>query len=122
MIVVDSTVLIDVLRDDRSAIAWLRGRGAPPLCSEVTRTEILRGMRSSERSGTLRLLDAVDWLAVDDRISSRAGELGRRFRRSHGTLGVADLLIAATALEHGAELATRNVRHFPMFAGLEAPY
>jgi predicted nucleic acid-binding protein len=34
----------------------------------------------------------------------------------------ADLLIAATALEHRLIVVTRNVRHFPMFQGLMAPY
>jgi predicted nucleic acid-binding protein len=37
-------------------------------------------------------------------------------------LNVPDLVIAATALELGAMLATANVRHFPMFAGLTPPY
>ncbi len=32
------------------------------------------------------------------------------------------LLIGATALQLSAQLATLNVRHFPMFPGLEAPY
>ena len=31
-------------------------------------------------------------------------------------------VIAATALEHGLDLATLNVRHFPMFDGLAPPY
>jgi predicted nucleic acid-binding protein len=35
---------------------------------------------------------------------------------------VADLVIAATANLHGLELATTNVRHFPMLEGLRAPY
>ena len=31
-------------------------------------------------------------------------------------------LIAATATVSGAELWTRNVKHFPMFESLAAPY
>jgi len=45
-----------------------------------------------------------------------------RWRASHPGIGVADLAIAATAEQLGAPLATRNVRHFPMFADLKAPY
>jgi predicted nucleic acid-binding protein len=51
----------------------------------------------------------------------RAGALGRRYRQSHG-LAVADLVIAATAIELDAQLATANTRHFPMFRGLTPPY
>lgn len=71
---------------------------------------------------TERLLGTFGWIAVDESIARRAGELGRRWRASHGGLAAADLMIAATALEHDLELATLNVRHFPMFEGLEPPY
>jgi predicted nucleic acid-binding protein len=59
---------------------------------------------------------------VDESIARRAGELGRRYRRSHHGLATADLIIGASALELGLELATLNVRHFPMVPGLAAPY
>jgi predicted nucleic acid-binding protein len=59
---------------------------------------------------------------VDEIVARRAGELGRRWRGSHSGIGVADLAIAATAEELDAALATRNVKHFPMFDGLRAPY
>jgi predicted nucleic acid-binding protein len=42
--------------------------------------------------------------------------------RRHQGLATADLIIAATAAEAGLELATMNVRHFPMIAGLKPPY
>ena len=58
---------------------------------------------------------------VDEQIARRAGGLGRTYRRSH-LLASADLVIGATAQELSAELATANVRHFPMFEGLEPPY
>ena len=70
---------------------------------------------------TKRLLDALRWIPVDERVSRRAGELGRQHRRSHA-IAVADLLIAATAMELDAALATANTKHFPMFPRLRPPY
>jgi hypothetical protein len=121
-VVADTSVLIDVLRGSEAAAAWLAGLDEVPLCSEVTRAEVLRGVRSPERAPTERLLQALRWVAVDERVSRRAGELGREHRRGHPGLSVADLLVAATALSADADLATANVRHFPMFPGLEPPY
>ena len=88
----------------------------------MTRVEVLRGIRSHERRATERFLATIRWVGVDAEISTLAGELGRRFRRSHGALGVADLLIAASAERLRVPLATLNVRHFPMFEGLEPAY
>jgi len=120
--VVDTSILIDVLRGAEPAAKWLASLDSLPVCSEITRTEVLRGVRSAERTATERLLGALRWLAVDERISRRAGDLGRRYRRSHSRLAVADLIIAATALELDARLATTNTRHYPMFARLRPPY
>jgi predicted nucleic acid-binding protein len=68
------------------------------------------------------LFALIAWIPVDESVARRAGDLGRRWRRSHPGIGVADLAIAATAEELGADLATRNLKHFPMFEGLRAPY
>jgi predicted nucleic acid-binding protein len=121
-VVLDTSVLIDVLRGSATAGAWVEGLEAVPACSEITRAEVLRGVRSPERTATERLLQALRWVPVDEAVSREAGELGRRYRSSHPGLGVADLLIAATANLLDAGLATANVRHFPMFEGLRAPY
>ena len=83
---------------------------------------MLRGLRSGERRLTERLLGTFSWIVVDEPIARRAGELGRRWRSSHRGLAAANLVIAATALEHGLDLATLNIRHFPMFESLEPPY
>jgi len=122
VIVLDSSVLIDVLRGNEAATRWLSGVDEVPVCSEITRSEVLRGMRSAERAATESLLQVLAWAPVDEAVSRRAGELGREHRASHAGLGVADLIIAATALLLDADLATGNVRHFPMFVDLEAPY
>lgn len=118
----DTSVLIDVLRGDEPAITFLAGLDAIPTCSEVSRIEVLRGLRTAERRAASRLLAALDWQPVDQRVAHRAGELGRRWRRSHHGIDTADLAIAATAELSDASLATTNTKHFPMFEGLAPPY
>ena len=122
MIVLDSTVIIDLLRGHGPAATFLAGLTEVPACSEVTRVEVVRGLRRDEQASIEDLLRSLRWIALDEQIARRAGELGRRWRRSHGGIGLADLVVAATAQELGAALATSNIRHFPMFEGLAAPY
>lgn len=118
----DSSILIDVLRGSPEAVSYLSSLDSVPACSEITRVEVLRGLRSPERRRARRLLESLEWVAVDRAVAERAGELGRRWRRSHDGIATADLIIAASAELLDAELATANVRHFPMFEGLEPPY
>ncbi len=119
--VLDTTVLIDVLRGHRPALEYLRSLEEPPVCSEITRVEVLRGLRHRERDAAEGLMRTLRWRIVDEQIARRAGALGRTWRRSH-SLAAADLIIAATAEELGAKVATANTRHFPMFPGLAPPY
>lgn len=51
-------------------------------------------------------------LPVDAAIASLWGELTAKARRNGRIVGVADGLIAATALRHGLHVATRNVSDF----------
>ena len=121
---VDTSVLIDYLRGHQGAADLLeQERAAAPLhASEITRLEILAGMRPAEQDGTRSLLSTLSWHPVDSDVAEEAGALGRQWLPSHHTIDGADLAIAATAIRCGARLLTRNVRHFPMFADLQAPY
>jgi predicted nucleic acid-binding protein len=121
---VDTSVLIDYLRGHEGAAAVLeRERASAPLqASEITRLEVLAGMRPSEEDATRSLLATLVWHPVDAEVAEDAGSLGRRWLPSHHTIDGADLAIAATVIRTGSHLLTRNVRHFPMFPGLQAPY
>jgi predicted nucleic acid-binding protein len=121
-VVFDTSVLIDILRNDTAALDYVRGVQEVPSCSEVTRVEVMRGLRSAEREGVEQLFRALQWVPVDEPLARRAGELGRRWDRHRPGISLADLVVAATAEQVDAELATTNVRHFPMFEGLQAPY
>lgn len=121
-VVIDTGVLIDHLRSSPGATEYMARLDERPVCSEVSRIEIIQGLRSAERDAAERLFSLITWLPLSEQIARRAGELGRRWRAGHPGIGVADLAIAATAEELGAPLATCNVEHFPMFGDLQAPY
>ncbi len=124
MILVDSDVLIAHLRGFEPARAWLRkARTSGPLAvSVVSIAELTGGMRSAERREVWALLSALRAEPVTKLVARRAGEFMRQYRRSHNGIGIADYLIAATAELRGQQLATLNVRHFPMFADLQPPF
>ena len=124
-LVVDASVLIDNMRghaEAKSLMVAALARGDELWSSYVIRTEVLAGVWSGEEDRTDRLLQAVRWAGVDKAESDAAGELGRRFTRTHPGIDTPDLLLAELAQRLGAELVTMNVKHFPMFAGLRRPY
>jgi predicted nucleic acid-binding protein len=118
----DTTVLIDHLRGVSAARAFLAELPALPSCSEMSRVEVLQGLRPRERAAAEGLFAVLRWIPVDEPIARRAGELGRRYRSSHPGLSLADLVIGATALQLDLALATSNVRHYPMLRSLRPPY
>jgi predicted nucleic acid-binding protein len=124
MILVDSDVLIAHLRGVAAARDWLVGarNDGPLTISVVSIAELIGGMRTVERREVWRLLASFRVEPATEIIARRAGDMMRRYRRSHNRIGLGDYLIAATADVQGLELATLNVRHFPMFERLQPPF
>jgi predicted nucleic acid-binding protein len=125
VILIDSDVLIEHLRGNTDARDWLiqaRRTSGPLAMSVISLTEIAGGMRSPERREVMRLLGSMQRFEVTEQVAWRAATLMREYRRSHSGIGLGDYLIAATALTEGLELATLNVRHYPMFPTLNRPF
>ena len=125
MILVDSDVLIEHLRGHTDARDWLiraRRASGPLAISVISLTEIAGGMPSPERREVMRLLGSMQRFEVTEQVAWRAATLMREYRRTHSGIGLGDYLIAATALTEGLELATLNVRHFPMFSALNRAF
>jgi hypothetical protein len=121
----DTSVAVDHLRGVPAAAALLDRAvrsGEPVLASELTRFELLAGVRDDEVDTLESFFSALTWVPVDEHVARVAGRLTRRYRRSHVGIDAVDYLIAATALVLGAELVTTNTRHFPMLRGLRPPY
>jgi predicted nucleic acid-binding protein len=118
----DTCVLIDVLRSRTQAIAFVEGVEGEPWVSVVTAAELLAGTRTpAERSKIEQLLEELVVADLVLEIAVLAGMFCRDFRQTHG-VEIPDALIAATAKIHGVRLVTRNVRHFPMLDDVVVPY
>jgi predicted nucleic acid-binding protein len=125
ILVVDTSVLIDHLRGvERASHVLLDAEQAGFELWSVTvvRTEVLAGLRRGEEARTHALLDALRWQDVTREVADRAGELARRYLRSHRSVDTIDYLIAAATEELGGRLLTQNVKHFPMFPRLSSAY
>lgn len=121
----DTTVAIDHLRGADSAVDLLRQlveEEETVLASEVTRFELLAGVRDDELEALEEFFSALSWVPVDEGVSRTAGLLARKHRGAYSGIVDVDYLVAATALFLDAELLTTNVCHFPMLAGLHSPY
>lgn len=125
----DTNVLSELRRrvPDPAVVAWVEGRPASTFfVSVLTLGEIRKGIESlADERRRLRLLDWLEAdvpaffagriLAIDLPIADRWGRLLAQAGRP---IPAIDSLLAATALQHGLRLVTRNVRDFA-FPGLE---
>jgi predicted nucleic acid-binding protein len=121
-LLVDTDVLIDVLRGHGDAVDWIRLRTRHVVVSVITIAELYAGIKGSGEKQSLEdLIGLFQILPVTAEIARQGGLFRQQFRPSHGT-GLADALIAATAVEQRAQLVTLNIKHFPMLDNVETPY
>ena len=106
-LLVDTDVFIDHLR----GAAELKPGRHRLHYSVITRAELFAG--SSASALTTQLLAPFREVAVDRAVAERAGRVAREFG-----LRLPDALIAATALERGLQLSTRNAKDFEKVRGL----
>ena len=116
-ILLDTTVLIDVLRGRQGAITRLRalhGAGDQPHASAINVEEIVRGLRAEEIEAARALFAGLRIVALGQTEGWRAGEWRRDFAAHGTTPSQADCLVAAAAASIGGRMATGNPRDFPM--------
>ena len=128
-LIVDTSVLVQAERQGRSVrdvFIQLAGRGM--LCiSTVTLAELAHGVARAEndtmRNKRTRFLeasrDSLSVLPVDIAVAIRAGLLNGELKSRGYTVGLADSVIAATALMRGDGVATLNGKHFRVVPGLD---
>jgi predicted nucleic acid-binding protein len=121
--ILDSDVLIEILRNNARTSQWVAAQastGEALRYSPVSRAEIGAGLRSGEEQAIAALFAGLDAVPIDAITGEMAGDRLRRFRRRHG-LELGDALIGASCAQHAERLATFNRRHYPGIAMLEQP-
>lgn len=122
MYLLDTVVLSELRRRERDprVVQWIATQRSGDLfLSVVTIGEIERGIEQQGNKNPAFATTLADWLdrlmhLYADRILPIDHAIARRWGRLSAQIGHdgADLLIAATALEHGLSVVTRNLRHF----------
>jgi toxin FitB len=124
MFLVDTVVMSELRKPprqrNRNLVQWLGGVPSQDLfVSVLTIGEIERGIERQRQLNPAFAENLAAWLdlilrAYESRILPISVPVARRWGRLSyqvGNKGI-DLAIAATALEHGLVVATRNVSHF----------
>jgi predicted nucleic acid-binding protein len=111
----DTDIVIDFLRRRDYARKLLENWAGEGLLaiSTLTHLEIYQGMKAGEEEATNTFLDGLTSVTVDVPIARRAGRMLGELRSKGMTAGIADSIIAATALQLGTPLLTNNVEHYP---------
>ena len=113
----DADVVFDVLKRVERALRLLRSlhaQGHRLTVTPVVVAEVFGGTPPELRDQVAVFLGGFARLVTSDAAARRAGELRYDRARNGRQLATTDMLIAATAMEHGATLITRSVRDYPI--------
>lgn len=123
----DTDILSEVLKQrDNNVLQAARvylGKWRRFTFSVLTRYEILRGLRAKSAVRQELAFDALcrlsQVLPLTEPIAVRAAAIYADLQLRGELIGDADILIAATALEHQLAIATGNIFHFERIPGLQ---
>jgi predicted nucleic acid-binding protein len=113
-LVLDTSVLIDLLRGGATDPSLLDPAREPVMISAVSVHEVLAGMRPGEEEQTWELLSSFVVVPYGLDEAEMSARWQSEYRSTGTTLDIADLAIAATAAIRNLPVATGNVKDFPM--------
>ena len=125
MILLDTDVAIDILRGFPPAVAWLQGLGTSVLgLPGLVVMELLQGCQNKAEQLKVERFCQPHLLFWPTQSDCRRGLADYvAYHLSHG-VGLLDVLIGHTAVGLNEPLATFNVKHYQVIAGLKSiqPY
>jgi tRNA(fMet)-specific endonuclease VapC len=127
VIFLDTTLLIDFLRGEPSAVGMMeRKKNTLFFTSEINVFELIDGVYSSNRDvkehidKVYAMLTRLIVLPFDRKAAIKAGEISGELTEKGIKIGDTDCLIAGVVLSNGlTEIMTLNTKHFSRVPGLE---
>ena len=122
--ILDSTFINSLVRDDPAATETLEqliDAGTPVAFSALTVFEVevgLRGAAARHRDRFENVVNRIDVVPLTRDVAHRAAAIQQNLYDRGDPIGAVDVLIAATALERGEEVLTRNTDEFRRVDGL----
>ena len=115
MTILDTNICVRFLRGEESVVRRLldADENDDLRIPAMVEGELFYGV---EKSALLAFLPVCH---ADDETMEKFGELKAKAEAAGRRVDDADVIIAATAMRHGALLVTGNTRHFSRFDGLE---
>ena len=124
-ILLDTDILIDYLHGRDEAVSFVKANSDRIILSSIAVAELHAGARGgkddTEQTVLKSFLSLFRVVPVSGAIAKIGGLYKRDYGRSHG-VGIADAIVAATAMVEDAELKTLNVKHYPMLKNIEPAY
>lgn len=121
-ILVDADVLVDFLRGQEKAVAFVNKFSSRLILSPIVVAELYAGVKGDAELLVLEnFFSLFRVVPLTAEIAKTGGLYKRDYGKSHG-IGLADAILAATADAEKAELKTLNVKQYPMFSGLKPAY
>ena len=116
--ILDTDVLILLEKEDPAALAWYASLVDMPYAAGFAALELLNGCENaSDRRRIEAFLKDFTLLWPDEVALNRAVQNYGALRLAH-SIGVLDMVIAATAISQDQDLVTFNIRHFRAVPGL----
>lgn len=117
MIVVDTDVIIWVLRNDANIVARFERAVMETdgrlLITPIQLAEIYAGIRKNEEKKVADFMANFGMIEITNAVGIRAGRYLNDYKKSHG-ISLADAMICAAAVENAHAVWTLNRKHYPM--------
>jgi tRNA(fMet)-specific endonuclease VapC len=128
MYLVDTNILSELIKrhPNPHVLARLRSKPAHTLfTSSICIMELRFGSALREdfekfwQKITKEIISRINIIPIGEREALAAGDILADLRKSGQTIGLEDVLIAASAITNQFVVATANIRHFSRIAGLQ---
>lgn len=119
MILLDTDILIDILRNYSNAVEWLSQLDDTIAISGFSALELIQGCENKEEVSKIqKFISKFHIIWLDTESSGKAIELFAK-NKLKSNIGLIDILIAQVSIKSGLALHTFNVKHYKSIPDIE---